>query len=142
MLQDAIADATLKLSSHRLCALDIKVDPKVKKPSSVCVMVASTMSMQSHDCKCNVDQGTHANDLDVKSTATMSQHKDAALVKAARIILKSAQGTCSGSTPSDQIRPALSKFSSQLEGRRAYTYPTEERERQKVRLKALREAGK
>ena len=127
-------------------ALDVQIGPANIIPSAACVVTASTVPVRGHPCRCKVPPRSHVNDLVVKAAATMSQHKVTAMVKAARIILKHAQGACSGSTLPDQAREQarlskLSKYLAQPEAHRANTYPTGERERQKVRPKALRGAG-
>ena len=146
VLQSAVAEDTLKLSHHRLCAFDIRVKPGATNPSAACIVVASTVPMRGHSCKCKISADRHDNDLGMESTPRSRQIKTAALLKAVKEILKHAQGACGDPPPSDLGPPAKSSNLLNLSKTSAppglsAAYPTEERVRQKTRLKALRDAG-
>ena len=133
-------------SYHRACHFGLKMDINQTEPSKICFVLLSTPKVESHLCKCEVPQTAHK--LDWKSDQTsiarrprmrIQHHIAQAVVqRLLETVGKQVNHRVHHDTPDCQ-QPAHTDADMHLEPNSCF--PTEERMRQKERLKKMKEAG-
>ena len=125
VIDQAAEDGILHVSYHRLCSMNLELTPG-SIPSAVCYVAATTFPMSNHPCTCSTKEEDHAKEqVDKPYKAEVRNNIFQKVCE--KLISKHINGHDSSH---DRSLPDS-----------APTYPTEERERQKIKQKAMKEAG-
>ena len=105
-----VADKQLHISHHRMCYYGVKVNPTLTKPSSSCIVTASTMWMKPHPCRCGDPRKNHSDDFknahdDTKKVLYDLKHK--ATVNMGKLIFNETFQRPVGPTPVREIKHNL-----------------------------------
>ena len=154
-LQTAIADGLLRLTHQRLCAFGLKIDNTMAAPSATCFVAASTFNVRPHRCQCIVKPEDHVLDYNTVCKPGQDRLKDKAMIDIGiKVITElfdyvpalAAKATDHRTLPDSIHNSAGATSSIPTQMRSAHArplnaFPTEGRERQKIKEKARKAAG-
>lgn len=135
--------------TSRACHFGIKLDPTMDKPSKICFVLLSNPPCISHNCQCEVSQEQHILDWSTAESAAVRRPRFQVHVTIASKIIqpwlqlsKATLTTHSTHHDTPDCNSKLQASSSAEACQSVACFPTEERERQKTRLKQLKLEGK
>ena len=146
-------DKVLKLSKHRLCHFDCKINVKQTEPSNVCFRVYSAEDIKSHPCKCNLPFQDQRNDWKTSGDLENAQPKNRVTSLVRRTVLHKL-GYSEERLPASTSKKDSGTVSPKKTGKKRVhfsetkddmtpqcSYPTEQRGEWKRKQKANKEAG-